>query len=88
MTPLSWFVAWRMLRQQKAQTLLMIAGVGVGVGVSVFISALISGLQQNLLDTTLSAQAHIVVRPAEERARPLFSANAETVILRRGQRPV
>lgn len=87
MTPLSWFVAWRMLRQQKAQTLLMIAGVGVGVGVSVFISALISGLQQNLLDTTLSAQAHIVVRPAEERARPLFSANAETVILRRVQRP-
>jgi lipoprotein-releasing system permease protein len=76
-----------MLRQQKAQTLLMIAGVGVGVGVSVFISALISGLQQNLLDTTLSAQAHIVVRPAEERARPLFSANAETVILRRVQRP-
>lgn len=87
MTPLSWFVAWRMLRQQKAQTLLMIAGVGVGVGVSVFISALISGLQQNLLDTTLSAQAHVIVRPAEERARPQFPANAETVILRRIQRP-
>jgi lipoprotein-releasing system permease protein len=86
-TPLSWFVAWRMLRQQKAQTLLMIAGVGVGVGVSVFISALISGLQQNLLDTTLSAQAHVIVRPAEERARPQFLANAETVILRRIQRP-
>lgn len=87
MTPLSWFIAWRMLRQQRTQTWLMIAGVSVGVGVSVFISALINGLQQNLLDTTLSAQAHIIVRPAEERARPLFAGTADKVVVRRIQRP-
>jgi lipoprotein-releasing system permease protein len=85
--PLSWFLAFRMLRQQRAQTLLMIAGVGVGVGVSVFISALINGLQQNLLDTTLSAQAHVVVQPAEERARPVFPRDANTAVMRRIQRP-
>lgn len=76
-----------MLRQQRAQTLLMIAGVGVGVGVTVFISALINGLQQNLLDTTLSAQAHIIVQPAEERARPVFPTREGVVAVRRVQRP-
>lgn len=87
MTPLSWFLAYRMLRQQRAQTWLMIAGVGVGVGVSVFISALISGLQDNLLDTTLSSQAHIIVHPAEELARPLLHPEGNTKVLRRIQRP-
>lgn len=76
-----------MLRQQRAQTLLMIAGVGVGVGVTVFISALINGLQQNLLDTTLSAQAHVIVQPAEEKARPVFPLSEGTVAVRRVQRP-
>ncbi len=87
MTPLSWFLAWRMLRQQTTQTLLMGAGVGVGVGVSIFISALINGLQQNLLDTTLSAQAHVIVRPAEEQARALFGQSEHQHVSRQLQRP-
>lgn len=87
MTPLSWFLAWRMLRQQATQSLLMGAGVGVGVGVSIFISALINGLQQNLLDTTLSTQAHVTVRPAEERARSLLAESGGQLIVRQVQRP-
>lgn len=87
MTPLSWFLAWRMLRQQATQSLLMGAGVGVGVGVTVFISAIISGLQQNLLETTLSSQAHITVHPAEEEARPILPASGQKVVLRKIQRP-
>ncbi len=65
----------------------MVAGVGVGVGVSVFISALIGGLQQNLLDTTLSAQAHVIVRPQEDKARAIIAAGPSEVVLRRYQRP-
>ena len=48
--PLSWFVALRFLKEGRAQTLLIVAGVGVGVAVLVFLSALIDGLQQSLID--------------------------------------
>lgn len=76
-----------MLRQHATQSLLMGAGVGVGVGVTVFISALMSGLQQNLLDTTLSSQAHVIVHPAEEEARSLLPASEQQILLRKIQRP-
>lgn len=52
------------------QSLLIIVGVGVGVAVIVFMSALLSGLQANLVKRTLSSQAHIVLLPPEEIARP------------------
>jgi len=52
------------------QSLLIIVGVGVGVAVIVFMSALLSGLQANLVRRTLSSQAHVVLLPAEEVARP------------------
>ncbi len=70
--PLEWFIALRFLRQGRAQSVLIIAGVGVGVGVLVFLSALITGLQQSLIDQTLGVQPHIVVRPQEEKARELL----------------
>lgn len=52
------------------QSLLIIVGVGVGVAVIVFMSALLSGLQANLIKRTLSSQAHITLFPPEEIARP------------------
>ena len=52
------------------QSLLIIVGVGVGVAVIVFMSALLSGLQANLIKRTLSSQAHITLLPPEEIARP------------------
>ena len=70
--PLEWYVALRFLREGRVQTLLIVSGVGVGVGVLVFLSALITGLQQSLIDQTLGIQPHIVVRPEEEKARELL----------------
>jgi len=70
--PLEWFIALRFLRQGRMQSVLIIAGVGVGVGVLVFLSALITGLQQSLVEQTLGVQPHIVVRPEEEKARELI----------------
>jgi len=72
--PTEWFLALRFLREGRTQTLLIIAGVGVGVGVIVFLTALISGLQANLIAQTLGSQAHVVVRPPEEVARPQLEA--------------
>jgi len=67
-----WFLALRILRDARMQSLLIIAGVAMGVTVMVFLSSLITGLQVSLLDKTLGTQAHVVIRPAEERARPLL----------------
>ncbi len=74
--PLEWFVALRFLREGRMQSLLIVAGVGVGVGVLVFLSALITGLQQSLIEQTLGIQPHIVVRPEDEQARELMAARA------------
>ena len=84
--PLSWFVALRFLKEGRAQTLLIVAGVGVGVAVLVFLSALIDGLQQSLIDKTLGSQAHVVVRPPDEKARQLLSPPDALVAARVEQR--
>ena len=66
-----WFVALRFLREGKTQTALILTGVAVGVGTIVFLSALISGLQENIIGRTLGNQAHIVIRAPEEMPRVL-----------------
>ena len=70
--PFEWFVALRYLREGRSQTLLILAAISVGVSVIVFLSALINGLQTNLLDQTLGTQPHVTLEPAELVARPLF----------------
>ena len=72
--PFEWIAALRFLREGRTQSLLIIVGVGVGVAVIVFMSALLSGLQVNLIKRTLSSQAHVVLLPPEEIARPQNSA--------------
>jgi lipoprotein-releasing system permease protein len=60
-----WTVAWRLLRDGRFQTLLIVGGVTIGVAVVVYITAIIDGLQANIIERTLSSQAHVVLRPAE-----------------------
>ena len=60
-----WTVAWRLLREGRFQTALILAGVSIGVGVIVYITAIVSGLQANIIERTLSTQAHVVLRPAD-----------------------
>lgn len=67
--PFPIFVALRYLRDQPLQTGLILAGIGVGVGVIIFLSALITGLQANIIDNTLGSQAHVVVRAPDEAPR-------------------
>ena len=68
--PFEWIAAVRFLREGRMQSFLIVIGVGVGIAVIVFMSALLSGLQANLVRRTLSSQAHVVLLPPEEMARP------------------
>ena len=59
-------IAIRFLREGRAQTALILVGIAVGVSVIVFLSALIAGLQHNIIERTLGTQAHIKVQAPDE----------------------
>ena len=63
---IEWTIATQFLREDKAQSTLILVGIGVGVAVIVFLTALITGLQGNIIERTLGTQAHIRVQPTEE----------------------
>jgi lipoprotein-releasing system permease protein len=69
--PFQWFVAIRYLRDARGQSALMLAAVSVGVSVIVFLSALITGLQSSLIESTLGSQPHITLRVPREEPRAL-----------------
>jgi lipoprotein-releasing system permease protein len=74
--PFEWIAASRFLREGRLQTIFIILGVAIGVGVIVFMSAALAGQQANVIHRVLSAQAHIVLLPPQEIARPLRDAPA------------
>ncbi len=84
--PISWFLALRFFREGRLQSVLIVAGVSVGVAVMVFLSALIDGLQSSLVRQTLGTQAHVVVRPPDEVARPMRGPDGDTLIAARVER--
>src|SRR5690606_3164539 len=59
-------IALRFLRQGRTQSLLILVGISVGAAAFVFVTALISGLQANVIDRTLGTQAHIRVEAPRE----------------------
>ena len=78
--PFEWIAAIRFLREGRMQTLFIMAGASIGVAVIVFMSAILTGLQANIIRRTLMAQAHIVIQPAEEVARPLRGGDSDREI--------
>ena len=63
---LEWKIALRFLLDNYLQTLLILVGITVGAAVIVFITALITGLQRNVIERTLGTQAHIRILPPDE----------------------
>ncbi|OTG61663.1 hypothetical protein B9T29_10925 [Acinetobacter sp. ANC 3903] len=61
-----WTIAVSFLREGWAQSIMITVGVAVGVAVIVFVTALIQGLQSNLVDRTLGTQAHIRLLSPDE----------------------
>lgn len=84
--PFELFVALRYLRDQRFQTALILCGTGVGVGVIVFLSALITGLQDSIIERTLGSQAQVIVRPVEEVPR-IHDTNGEVLTAVTMERP-
>jgi lipoprotein-releasing system permease protein len=66
-----WIVAFRFMREGLTQTLLIIFGVALGGGVIIFMSALLAGMQANIVRRTLNYQAPISILPPDQVARPL-----------------
>ena len=76
-----WRVAVRFLREGRMQTVLIIVGVAAGVAVIAYISALINGLQSNLIAKTLGTQAHISVRVPDDVVTPAMPHPSGTFVL-------
>lgn len=72
-------VAFRFMREGLMQTLLIVLGVGLGAGVIVFMSALLAGLQTNVVRRTLNFQAPVVVLPPDQVARALRDGDGAQV---------
>ena len=89
--PFEIIAAVRFLREGLVQTFLIIVGVAVGVSVIVFMSALLNGVQGNILSRVLSTQAQVVIMPAKDVNRPVLQvadAKVLRVIQSRTQRQV
>ena len=61
-----WILAMGFLREGRAQSVMIMIGVAVGVAVIVFVTALIQGLQANIIERTLGTQAHIRLLSSDE----------------------
>jgi len=72
--PFEWTAATRFLREGRLQTIFIVLGVSIGVAVIVFMSAMLDGLQTNFIRRVLTSQAHIVLLPPQEIARPLAAS--------------
>ncbi len=70
-------VALRFLREGRMQTALIVGGAAVGVAVIYFITAVLVGVQADLIERVTGAQPHIVLKPPEETVAPLLAARAE-----------
>ena len=89
--PFEVIAAVRFLREGVVQTLLIVVGVAVGVSVIVFMSALLNGVQANILSRVLSTQAQVVILPRKDVSRPLLqdgTAKVLRVVQSRTQRQV
>jgi lipoprotein-releasing system permease protein len=69
--PFEGIAALRFMREGWIQTIFILVGVSLGVAVTVFESSVLSGVQANFLRRVLTSQAHIVLLPPDEVARPL-----------------
>ena len=68
---LEWKIALAFLFDNKLQTLLIMVGIAVGSAVIGFITALITGLQANVIERTLGTQAHLKVQMPDDTNRVL-----------------
>ncbi|WP_440454074.1 ABC transporter permease [Psychrobacter sp. ASPA161_9] len=80
-------IAMSFLREGRAQSLMITVGVAVGVAVIIFITALVQGLQSNLIENTLGTQAHIRLLSPDEVNRVLPPKAGTVQLIQEDKRP-
>ncbi len=81
-------VALSFLREGRTQSLMIIVGVAVGVAVIIFVTALIQGLQANIIERTLGTQAHIRLLAPDELNQIILPENNGVVqLIQEDKRP-
>jgi lipoprotein-releasing system permease protein len=83
---IEWTIGTRFLREGRAQSTLILVGIAVGVAVIVFLTALITGLQRNIIQRTLGTQAHVKVQPIEESNHILPAAPGSVLLVLESKR--
>ncbi|MEO6607335.1 MAG: FtsX-like permease family protein [Aestuariivirga sp.] len=78
--PFEIIAAIRFLREGLVQSFLIVFGVAVGVSVIVFMSALLDGVQGNILSRVLSTQAQVEVNPRKDVSRSLLQIDDAKVL--------
>lgn len=85
-------LASRFLTENRTQTLLIILGIAIGVAVMVFLSALIDGLQANLIQKTVGRSPHIVISNKDAANGAIKTLEGKEILLQDGtgntQRPI
>jgi lipoprotein-releasing system permease protein len=84
--PVALFMALQFMREGRTQSALISSAVAIGVAVIVFLSALISGLQEDLIDKTLGTQAHVALQRPEEQPRRLWTRTSSRTLLTNSER--
>ena len=75
-------IAIRFLTEGRIQTALILVGISVGVAVQIFLSALIGGLQKDLIEKTVGSSPHITAR-ATDAETFLFSSDTFPAVVHR-----
>ncbi|WP_263831477.1 ABC transporter permease [Salinibacter sp.] len=70
---LSWSVAWRGLVRSKRLTALTLVVLSVSVILVIFLTALIDGLERDLVEETTGAIAHVLIEPREREPLALWN---------------
>lgn len=84
---IEWTIAISFLREGRAQSIMITAGVAVGVAVIVFVTALMHGLQSNIIQRTLGTQAHIRLLSPDDVNQIIVPAAGTLQLLQEDKRP-
>ena len=84
---IEWTIAISFLREGRAQSSMITVGVAVGVAVIVFVTALMQGLQSNIIQRTLGTQAHIRLLSPDDVNQIIAPAAGTLQLLQEDKRP-
>ena len=84
---IEWTIAISFLREGRAQSIMITVGVAVGVAVIVFVTALMQGLQSNIIQRTLGTQAHIRLLSPDDVNQIIAPAVGTLQLLQEDKRP-